>query len=68
MIVETTLIRIRSPSFAYEAIVVCPSKTARPAKMAMTARAAKTAMTAKTPIAAKECPNQGREDGFWVHL
>jgi len=67
-IVETTLIRIRSPSFVYEAIVMCSSKIARPAKMAMIARVAKTTMTTKAPIVAKKCPNQGREDGFWVHL
>jgi len=47
---------------------VCPSKTARPAKVAMTARVAKTTMTTKAPIVAKECPNQGHEDSFWVHL
>jgi len=43
-------------------------EAARPTKVAMIARAAKTAMTAKAPIAAKECPNQGRGGGFWVHL
>jgi hypothetical protein len=47
---------------------VCSSKAARPAKVAMTARVAKTTMIAKAPIVAKECPNQGRGDGFWVHL
>ncbi len=47
---------------------MCPSEAARPAKVAMTARAAKTAMTAKASIAAKECSNQGRGGGFWVHL
>jgi len=47
---------------------VCPSEAARSAKVAMTARAAKMAMTAKASIAAKECPNQERGGGFWVHL
>ena len=67
-IVETTLIRIRLPPFAYEAIAMCSLKIARPAKVAMTAKVAKTTMTTKASIVAKKCPNQGRGDGFWVHL
>jgi hypothetical protein len=47
---------------------VCSSKVARPTKVTMIARVTKTTMIAKASIVAKECPNQGREDDFWVHL
>ncbi len=47
---------------------MCSSKIARSTKMTMTARVAKITMIAKAPIVAKKCPNQGREDGFWIHL
>ncbi len=72
-IVGIALIRIRSPLFAYEAIVVCSPKIARLAKVAMIAklakvamiaRVAKTTMTAKASIATKKCSNQERGDGF----
>jgi len=59
-----TLIRIRSLSFVYEAIVVCSSKIARLAKVTMIAGVAKTTMIAKTSIVAKKCSNQEREDDF----
>jgi len=63
-IVKTTLIRIKSFSFVYEAIVVCSSKIAKLANVTMIARVAKTTMIAKASIVAKKCSNQERENNF----
>ncbi len=43
---------------------MCSLKATKSTKMTMIARVAKMAMTTKAPIVAKECLNQGREDGF----